>query len=292
MHAWLHTLARLVRAFFVMPRETCACGNLNTIAFSAPCVLFSPEFYRLSVMSFFPRSAAHNQCGLIPEVLWMDVLIGDYAYFERFARQYEWVYAHTHALKNDVYHLRALHTGARSSAAMIDGHDASAHHFFIRHRRSGEPVAASRLVLHCGQTGVGAVPVATVARLGEGAAGALQISELSTIHANMQHVADSESPPGVFDLAMYLGATALARLLFHDLLLVTLPVERFKQFRALGLQFEYAGELAGNAASAAHFYLDLRLDIRQSSPLYSWQQAISEQFAPWVNMPVLQESEG
>ncbi len=227
----------------------------------------------------------------------MDVLMGDYAYFERFARQYEWVYAHSHELKQEVYRLRALQMKQPLLMSVIDEHDAAAHHFFIRDRTLQQGVAASRLMLLSGQAlrkrnlPRQVNPASSGPRIATLHSNTLEISEMGTTSSDAQHLLDSASPPAVLDLGMYLGATSLARLLFHDMLLVTLPIDRFKQFRALGLQFEYAGELSGNVAATAHFYLDLRQDIRPSSPLSVWQQTISEQFAPWVNMPLLQENE-
>ncbi|MDX1452291.1 MAG: hypothetical protein R3183_07015 [Oleiphilaceae bacterium] len=223
----------------------------------------------------------------------MEMISGDLGPYERLAQQYDWVYANTHELKSVAYRLRSPQLTQN-----IDAHDAYAHHILLRHVRSGKTLAASRIIARQDVPSGNRLPLeyamsSTFSPLPGSPvpAAVASVSEMSKIHLDTELMRSLQEDEDLIALALNLGAYALARLLFHDYLLVSLPIRQFKQFRAQGLKYEYAGELQYFDEQEATFYLDLSRDIPIQSPLHAWQQVISEQFAPYANMPILQERE-
>ncbi len=220
----------------------------------------------------------------------MDVIAGDLGPYGRIAKQYRWVYANSKELKAKAYRMRSA-----QPALHIDAFDAVAHQYLMQHKDSGEFIAASRVVARDDLPPGVSLPVeeqigsAFTPALRE--EGSLVCSEMMPCHYRDDLLARLQEDEDLLCLSLALGASALAGLLFHDYLLVALPIRRFKQFRAQGMRFEYAGELASFDREVANFYLDLRVGIKPGNPLNALQQLVAEQFAPFVNMPTLQETE-
>ncbi len=228
----------------------------------------------------------------------MDAVISDYDHYERFARRYEWLYAHSDTLKREAYRLRSAEDPSRNPCLNIDAHDAYAHHILLQHRDARQVIAATRIIVKADLAPGTKLPIEQsmtsdfhIASANNALEYPSGLSEMSSIHTNhrlLNGLGESES---LVCLSLCLASYSLARLLFHDYLLTRLPLDQFKRFRASGLKYEYACEVNNPDHAEAAFYLDLNTDIRESSAIYAFSQKISDQLAPYVNLPILQERE-
>lgn len=228
-------------------------------------------------------------------------LVFEQALGPEFSEDFDLVVALTDAQKAQIYDLRCRSAYSDSPNRGIDPFDSLAHHLYLSHRKTGRAIAATRLIPKASLSGKGTcLPIEQrlqpeVRRTGlylpahvhQALAGEVQVSELSEVHLLPEKERESlfQLEEDVLIQAMTLSAYALARLLFHDVLLCELNLERFKLFRARGLQFEYASALAEDDAQKAVFYLESHQEIRASSPYYNFYQSMSDQIAPQLNMP-------
>jgi len=228
----------------------------------------------------------------------MDAITSDHDLYERFVRNYAWQFAGSDAMRREAYDLRSLEARMRNPYSNIDPYDACAQHILLRHRPSGQSLAATRLLVKSELPKGMQLPVEHVAGAkiflpGNAAEenSPVSLSEMGEIYLNQTLIRDLDETESIISLGMCLAAYALARLLFHDYLLLVLPLDRFKHFRASGLKYEYASAMLDPERDEAVFYLDLNTEIRESTAIYRFSQQISDQLAPFVNLPVLQEQE-
>ena len=224
-------------------------------------------------------------------------LVFEQAFGPEFLDRWDIVIANNDQLKGQVYDLRCRSAYASTPNKGIDAHDAYAQHLLLCHRDSNQAVATTRVIPKQSNARHSLGPNLPIEGqvqpqlLENGlylpkqghADSVLQLCELSQLHI-LNNIPEDHSQDGLAQVLTVAGY-ALARLLFQDVMLCELTLERFKLFRARGLPFEYASALADGQDNMAVFYLELQQEIRSSSPYYELYQWCSGMIAHQLNMP-------
>jgi len=207
-------------------------------------------------------------------------------------QDYHFVCALTEQQKRQAYTLRyqdskAIYPNMTNVEQVIDQYDTQSLHLLLQNKASQQSIAAIRLTEAKAPNKPSQLPSKHYSRqqiwIGERALAEQEDKAYSEIsRLCLEPVANTEL---ISDI-MYLGALSLARLLFHDFILMELPVFEFKRLRSLGLRLEQT-RVCIEDQDRALFWVSTEQGINSESRLYDLYQHILGDIAYQMNQPEL-----